>query len=392
MEIAAFRALFTPAGQRLLATACADYDEAKLVTLGTALRREHPAELVAAALTQAELRRRAHAKFGADADAMYFTPDGLEQATRTVVAAHRADRFAPLRPDSTVDLGCGIGGDLLALARAGIDVTGIDLDPLRVAVANANLDALGLTASARARTGDAEQTDLGAYDTVFADPARRSDRGRVFNPDAYRPPWSFVTRLLTRDACVKVAPGIPHRLVPDDVEAEWVSDRGEVKEAALWSGRLRTDARRRATVLPAGASLTDADPATTEVAAAGAYLYEPDGAVIRAGLVAAVAAQVSGGLLDPHLAYVTSDAHVSTPFATAFGIEEVLPYDLRAIRAALRKRAVGTLTIKKRGIDVDPQRLRHKLRTSGPNAATVVLARVESGALALIVERLPAGL
>src|SRR5690606_35975959 len=100
-----------PAGQRVLATACADYDEHRVVALATSLRRNHPADLVAAALTQAELRRRARAKFGADADSMYFTPDGLEQATRASVAAHRARRFAGLGPASVVDLGCGIGGD-----------------------------------------------------------------------------------------------------------------------------------------------------------------------------------------------------------------------------------------------------------------------------------------
>ena len=80
------------------------------------------------------------------------------------------------------------------------------------------------------------RTDLTPYDVVFADPARRADGRRVFDHNAYSPPWSFITGLLERTACVKVAPGIPHDAVPDGVEAEWVSDAGEVKEAALWSG------------------------------------------------------------------------------------------------------------------------------------------------------------
>src|SRR5690606_32184167 len=179
-----------------------------------------------------------------------------EQATRASVAAHRARRFAELGPASVVDRGCGIGGDLLALARVGLDVTGVDTDPLRVAIANANLTAAGVAERARAIVADAETVDLDAYDLVFADPARRTERGRTFDPDAYQPPWAFVVQLLARDACVKVAPGIPHALVPDHVEAEWVSDGGEVKEAALWSGRLRPpdgDITRRATVLPANA-------------------------------------------------------------------------------------------------------------------------------------------
>ena len=95
---------------------------------------------------------------------------------------------------------------------------------------------------------------------AFADPARRGGRGRTFHVDEWTPPWPFVEDLLRRDACVKVAPGIPHALVPDGVEAEWVSDRGEVKEAALWSGRLATVARR-ATVIGDGglATLTEED-------------------------------------------------------------------------------------------------------------------------------------
>ncbi len=189
-----------------------------------------------------------------------------------------------------IDLGCGIGGDLLALARAGITAAGVDLDPLRVAMARANLEALGLAGAVQ--EADATKVDIAPFDVAFADPARRGGRGRTFRVDDWTPPWPFVA-LLRRDACVKVAPGIPHALVPPGVEAEWVSDHGEVKEAALWSGRLATDARR-ATVIGDGglATLTEADDPGAEVVGVGAFLYEPDGAVIRAGLVTAVAAGV----------------------------------------------------------------------------------------------------
>ena len=139
----------------------------------------------------------------------------------------------------------------------------------------------------------------------------------MFDPAEHDPPWSFVERLFTRDSCVKVAPGIPHELIPEDVEAEWVSEHGEVKEAALWAGRLAT-VRRRATVIGNGglATLTGQGDPGAPVRPLGRYLYEPDGAVIRAGLVTAVAAVVEGGLLDEHIAYVTSDAAHRTPFAT----------------------------------------------------------------------------
>ncbi|MDP2773468.1 MAG: class I SAM-dependent methyltransferase, partial [Nocardioides sp.] len=257
MDLEAFRWLLTEPGQRLLAEAT-DLEEPDPLRAQTALRRTASAEHAAAALTQARLRQRAAAKFGADAARMYFTPDGLEQATRTAVAQHRAGRLAAFRTESLVDLGCGIGGDLLAAARVGIVCAGVDLDPVRVAVAEANLDSLGLAGAVM--VADATTLDTTPFDVAFADPARRSARGRTFDVDDWTPPWPFVEELLRRDACVKVAPGIPHALVPDEVEAEWVSDHGEVKEAALWSGRLAT-VRRRATVIGDGglATLTDED-------------------------------------------------------------------------------------------------------------------------------------
>ena len=186
---------------------------------------------------------------------------------------------------------------------------------------------------------------------------------------------------------MKVAPGIPHSLVPDGVEAEWVSDAGEVKEAALWSPALAT-AARRATVIGRGglATLTEDDDPGADVGGVGAFLYEPDGAVIRAGLVTAVAAGVQGHLLDRKIAYVTSDAAFHTPYARSYRVLEELPYRERPLRAALRERGVGTLTIKKRGVDVGPEQLRQRLDLHGEVPATLVLTRVGGEGTALLVE------
>lgn len=384
MDLEAFRWLLTEPGQRLLAEAVA-LEEPDPLRAQTALRRTASAEHAAAALTQARLRERATAKFGADAARMYFTPDGLEQATRTSVAQHRAGRLAAFRTESLVDLGCGIGGDLLAAARVGIICAGVDLDPVRVAVAEANLAALELAGAVM--VADATTLDTTPFDVAFADPARRSARGRTFDVDDWTPPWPFVEGLLRRDSCVKVAPGIPHALVPEGVEAEWVSDRGEVKEAALWSGRLAT-VRRRATVIGDGglATLTDEDDPGGEVRAVGGFLYEPDGAVIRAGLVTAVAAGVHGGLVDEHIAYVTSDESFHTPFARGYRVVEELPYREKPLRAALRERGIGRLTIKKRGVDVVPDLLRKRLALAGDDEATIVLTRVAGQGTALLVD------
>ena len=388
MDLDAFRWLLTPEGQSLLGRAARMYDgpgASDLVRTTTALRREATPEHAAAALTQVELRTRARAKFGDLADRMYFTPEGLEQATRFRVAEHRAARLAAAASSSVLDLGCGIGGDLVAFARAGLTAAGVDQDPLRVEVARANLDALGLGGAVQVADGTA--LDLAGFGVVFADPARRTARGRVFDVNAYSPPWPFVLSLLQRASCVKVAPGIPHDLVPDGVEAEWVSDEGEVKEAALWSPTLAT-ARRRATVIRSAglATLTDEDdPGEQSLRGVQGYLYEPDGAVIRAGLVTAVAAGVNGGLLDEHIAYVTSDQPFSTPFARSYQVLEALPYKEKALRAALRARNIGRLTIKKRGVNVVPDELRKRLALKGDGEATVVLTRVAGRGTALLV-------
>lgn len=384
MDLDAFRWLLTDDGQRLLAQATPLADE-DLLRAQTTLRRTAGAEHAAAALTQVRLRRRAQAKFGDEAALMYFTPDGLEQATRAVVASHRAGRLAAFRTASLIDLGCGIGGDLVAASKVGIVVAGVDLDPVRVAVAEANLAALEL--SGAVGVADATQLDTSPFDVAFADPARRSARGRSFDVDDWTPPWPFVEGLLRRDSCVKVAPGIPHDLVPDGVEAEWVSDHGEVKEAALWSGRLATT-RRRATVIGDGglATLTDEDDPGGEVREVGGFLYEPDGAVIRAGLVTAVAAGVGGGLVDEHIAYVTSDASFQTPFARGYRVLEELPYREKPLRAALRERGIGRLTIKKRGVDVVPEQLRKRLSLAGDDEGTIVLTRVAGQGTCLLVQ------
>lgn len=368
----------------MLGEATSAYDEGPLPA-ATRLARTYPPDLVAAALSQVVLRRRAEAKFGAAAAAMYFTSDGLQQATSKRVAEHRAARITAANPGSVVDCGCGIGADLLALGAAGLTAAGVDSDPVPVAVAAANLRVLGVPGAVR--VADATTLDLDPFGVVFADPSRRNARGRVFDVNGYAPPWSFVISLFDRPACVKVGPGIPHRLVPGDVEAEWVSVGGQVKEAALWSSYLAT-AQRRATVIHSSglATLTDEDDSgDATVRPVGRWLYDPDGAVVRAGLVTAVADLVGGGLLDEHIAYVTADAPVSTPFARRFEVLEALPFRERALRTALRARDVGTVTIKKRGVEIVPEQLRKRLALRGSQEATVVLTRAAGAGVALLV-------
>jgi hypothetical protein len=269
------------------------------------------------------------------------------------------------------------------------------------------------------RQADVTEVDTAPYDAVFADPARRAGTGRIFRPEAYSPPLSWAVETARRAPCaaLKTAPGIPYEAIPDEVETEWVSVGGEVKEAVLWFG-TGAPPGRRATLLPATAGtpaapttdtpaapttdtltgaptapeapsvslcapLSDLPPAP-EVRPPGRYVYEPDGAVIRAHLVAEVARRLDGGLLDPTIAYVTADELRPTPYATAYEITDVLPFNLKRLKALLRERGVGTLTVKKRGSAVEPEELRRKVRPQGPHAATVFLTRVAGAPTVLI--------
>ena len=386
MDSGAVSFLASAAGGELLSE-LAQADDLADPGLVARLRARWPAEgIAAAALTQAELRRAARTKFDDDADQMLFTRAGLEQATHHAVARHRAQRLGAAA-ETIIDLGCGIGADTIAFVRAGLAATAVDIDPVTAAIADANVRALGL--SATVSVGQAELVDRTIADLAFCDPARRSGARRVFDPDAYSPPWAFVEGLLRGRTAIKTAPGIDHRLVPAGVEAEWVSLDGQLREAVLWSSDL-AGCERRATVLGADGAHVElmgtAAPAPAEVGAIGAFVYEPDDAVVRSHLVADFSRQIEGWLIDPHLAYVTADHLVATPLGRSYRVIEELPFRERSLRAALRERDIGAITIKKRGVAVTPEELRQRLKLTGSQPATIILTRTPSSAKVLLVE------
>src|SRR4051794_31015715 len=259
------------------------------MALGERLRREgHSPTLVAAALTQSRLRAAGHVKFGPFADGMLFTPAGLEQATRLSVAARHAQRFAAAAIERVADLGCGIGADSMALAGLDREVLAVDRDEVTAAVATVNLRHWP---EAFVRREDATTTELGGYGGAFVDPSRRTSSGkRLLDPREGSPPLSFVLDLARRlpGVGLKTAPGIPHHLVPEGAEAQWVSVDGDVVEAGLWFGVLaREGVRRGALVLPAGGDESvapvegsDAGMPQGEARPGGAGVYEADAALL----------------------------------------------------------------------------------------------------------------
>ncbi len=373
-------------GRAALAAASLEADPGSLGAAGR-LRKGFPPEIAAEALTQVALRRRARTKLPW-ADDMFFTSRGLEQATRHEVAAWRAAQFHAAGVQQVVDLGCGIGADSMAFLEAGVEVQAVEADAGTAALATANLALLGGEA---VQVGLAEDFGVPEGAGVFLDPARRTDRGRTWRVEDFTPPWSLVLDHLasTNFCCVKMGPGLPKELIPDGVRATWVSHRGDVVEASLWNG---PGPSRAAVVFPRGGGepieISADEPRELPVKAPGRFLIEPDNAVIRARMVTEIQPEADLWLLDEHTAYLSADEPVSTPLADCFEVVDVLNYDVPLLRRYVAEHRIGTLEIKKRGIDVDPATLRKQLRPKGLNQVTLILARTPQGAKALVARRL----
>lgn len=418
LSVSALAKLLSPTGQALLTT-LPPYDESQVLALANRLRDDGTdPELVAATLTQSRLRTKARTKFGEFTDQMLFTPIGVEQATRLQVAALHARRYLAAGCTHVADLTCGVGADSLALAGVGLRVTACELDEVTAAVATHNLRPFP---EAQVLHQDGLTLNFAALgiDGIYADPARRTGGRRVFDPAAYTPPLNAVWNLREQVSAVgiKVGPGIPHQGLPPDAEVQWVSVDGDVVEAGFWFGPLApTGPGRTALILrnePGGLmsrlvtsssmpsdvqlrrsslSRPGGDNHAPPVGPLGEYLFEPDGAVIRAGLIGVAAAELGGSLLDPTIAYITTDAlppaSKGAPLATGYRVLDSLPFSVKRLKAYLRERNVGRVAIKKRGTAVTPEALRPQLALSGPNEATLVLTRIAGKQSVIVVEPL----
>ena len=391
MDPAELRELLSVEGLRLLDSLPAWESSADVVRSVAELRKAgHSPALVAAVLGQSRLRARAAAKFGPFAASMLFTEAGLEQATRLSVAALHAGRFQRAGLAWIADLGCGIGADALALAALELEVTAVERDEATAALAAFNLAAWS---NARVEHHDAETFRLDGVDGVYLDPARRDGAKRLRNPADWSPSLDFAFGLAERlPTGVKLGPGIDRDLIPADAEAQWVSVDHEVVELGLWFGPLARDGVRRSALVVGEHGTAElvaaADSADVEAGALGAYLYEPDGAVIRARLIGDLARSLDARMLDSSIAYITSDTAASTPFAAGFRVIEDFPLDQRSLKRELAARGIGTVEIKKRGVDIDPAAFRTALAPKGENSATLILTRVAGKRRALLAERL----
>ena len=385
--------LRSPEGQALLAELAAEpQGPDSHLAVATLLRKTLNAGQVAAILETVRLRQRASGKFDL-AGKMYFTGSGLEQATHQTVAIHRARRFSNAGLSPVADLGCGIGSDSVALAALGATVVAVDLDWLHAHMTWANADIHGVSSRVLPVLADLTQISPLPVRAFFFDPARRTVSGPALAPsrrlksvEAYHPPLGLIDgwRPQVPHGAVKVSPAIDYNEIPESTEAEFVSLAGEMKEAVLWYGDLRTDAGRRATLLPGGQTLTDREPGAKLTGPPRSYLYEPDSAVIRAHLVAQLDHQLDATFLDAQIAYLTTPTLTRTSFARGFQIEDYFPFQLKRLRHYLRDRHIGAVTIKKRGSPLDVDALRRALRLEGDDHRFIFLTQMMGQATVLI--------
>jgi SAM-dependent methyltransferase len=373
-------------------------DDAPLHQQVARLRKTLTAERVHLLLEQVELRRRGGRKF-AHAERMFFTRLGLEQATDEVTASYKSQRCGPSA--AVADLCCGIGGDLLALAR-GRTATGLDRNPAMALLATANARAvLGEDDKTTAAVGDVAHFDPATVDAWHIDPDRRPEssagrRRRTTRVELHEPGPGAIDSLRAKNphSAVKLAPAavLPEHWT-DEAELEWISRGRECRQLVAWFGGLAGAAgTRRATALGQGTSPPAAitGPADLPIPLAdqmGRYVYEPDPAVLAAHLGGAIAQKHGLGGLAANIAYLTGDQQVCDPLLSAFEVIEVLSYRPRAIKSLLQQRGIGRLEVKQRGADLDPAEIQRTLQHNGEHSATLLLTRQDQNVIAILARR-----
>ncbi|MFV0532794.1 MAG: THUMP-like domain-containing protein [Cumulibacter sp.] len=352
------------------------------------LRAAYDTSVASAILLQAELRPKAIAKFGPGADGLIVLAQSLEQASRVEVSARRARRLVALGVTEVTDAGAGLGADTLAYASAGLTVRAVEHSQTVAAVLRANT--AGLAVQVIEDDALAVVAGLPAGSVAYFDPARRADGRRIFDPQLCSPPLSALVATHERGLTVvaKMSPSLNYSDVPAGWDAEWVSTQTEqgrsVVEAVLWSPPHAAGARRAVVMSGDTEHVLSGTGAPARIGALGAFVYEPDGAVNQAGLIGELAQQLSGRLIEPRIAYLSSDCAIDTPFAHRYEVLESLPWAKRALARTLAKYDASDLVVKKRGISVDPTALRRELLPRLRSRAGDPLVLILAGRLAIV--------
>lgn len=325
--------------------------------------------------------------------------DSAQQATPFAVSQVRTGRIAAAGASLVHDVTCSIGTEAPAVTAAGMDWLGTDIDYSRLLMARENVggggaagrawvaqaDALAPVATPASSPGPRIRACSGTGSrpgrVIVADPARRADGRRITDPAKLIPPLPDLIAAYPGAAmAIKCAPGIDY--------SDWhglvsvVSVNGGVKEACLYTPDLADPGHTREAVVIRESFTERVEDCGdgVDVDKPKSFIIEPDGAVIRAGLVQQWAARHELAMLDPHIAFLTGervpDGYSGFPFI------EAVP--LKKLRPALHAHGAGSLEILVRGVDIDPDQLRGKLKLKGDRPMAVAIARIGDHATAFI--------
>lgn len=348
------------------------------------LRQQHDAAMVHLALDLLKARRNAQTKWPADiAKRLYADSTGVQQATSLLVSMYKAKRFAALGKP-VMDLCCGIGGDAIGLSRSGIQVTGVDMDPVRAWMTSQN-------ATCRTLVGDVSELKLQSNTVFHIDPARRNQFGRIHDIADYQPGLDVLQQLLVQQptAGLKLGPGVELDNLPEG-EIEIISEHGNLVQAVLWTGEL-AQCTRRATLLPWGLEIVGQEddvwdePNVSEI---DRYVMTFDASVERLGLIASLCRELHVSCVHPQAGLLTSDTLNASPWLTHFEVLDDLPWQAKKVKAVLRKHDAGIVEVKTRGKLVNPDIVQKQLRGKGEELLTVFVLRLGDHSRAIVTRRI----
>ncbi|MFN0146229.1 MAG: THUMP-like domain-containing protein [Dehalococcoidia bacterium] len=382
MDLGRARFLVSPRGRQALTSLPAELAGQGVVAVSSALRKSYEPAEAAALAEQVDLRARAARRFDRPGPFLYSS-EGLDMLTHPLVAARRAGRLARLGV-TVADLTCGVGGDLAAINEAGAHCLGLDRGQATALLAAANVP------GARVVVGDAGRPPFALTGlAIMLDPSRRSDVRRTFDPAAFSPPWDICLGLLgeAHAGVLKVNPGIDHNDLPPDAEVEFVQLGRGMREAAVWAGGDAVPGLRRGVLLPSGAEVRSDEPACDATPGEiGAYLFDPQSCVTRAGLVRQIGARIGAHLIDPQVAYLSSDSPASDVLAETFAVLDVLPFSISRLKKRLRESGWRPQEIRRRAFPVEPDELRRLLGPAAGEAVTLLCTTI-AGKRTVVVAR-----
>ncbi|MFT7516810.1 MAG: hypothetical protein ACI84O_000595 [Myxococcota bacterium] len=353
----------------------------------------HGKKIAGAMMDLRGLRQRGAHKFELGQD-MFFTKALLEQASSHPVARYRTQRFLDAGFTKVIDACCGCGSDAIIMAQAGIEVDAYDINEITTIFATKNAEVCGVADKLTVHCADSTETDLGDG-PIMLDPARRKGSKRIINPEQWSPSPDKISEIINSHsaACLKLSPAtdvkILLELFPKPDEIEIISYRGEAKEMVFWYGKLATAVERRATILPDADTYYGDEQAQAETAdEIGSYIFDPNPALVRAGLVGKLAAELDLKNIDPHIGYLTGSKQLSNPFLSCLKVLGVEAFDPRKVRVLMREHKVKSIQVRKRGISESPASITKRFlpKSYGDKHCTFIATRVGDRHIGILAE------